>query len=56
MNTVEYFDGKSWKAAASMGTARWELGTAVYGGMLYAVGGNNGAAHLNTVEYFDGVS
>ena len=37
-NTVEYFDGVIWKAAASLGTACCSLSTVVYGGMLYAVG------------------
>ena len=50
--TVErYGEGKNvWEPVASMGTARYGVGVAVYGGKLCAVGGRKKGRFFNTVE------
>src|SRR5439155_526290 len=56
--TVEAYDPASntWTTKASMPTARGGLGVAVVNGVLYAVGGEDGASLLATVEAYDPTS
>lgn len=46
-------DTKQWSFIAAMTTARSTVGVAVLNGRLYAVGGRDGAACLNSVECYD---
>lgn len=46
-------DTKHWSFIAAMTTARSTVGVAVLNGRLYAVGGRDGAACLNSVECYD---
>jgi len=55
LSSVERYDSakNEWEEVASMGTKRWGVGVAVYGGHLYAVGGYNGRVWLSSVERYD---
>ncbi|TRZ03805.1 hypothetical protein DNTS_027797 [Danionella cerebrum] len=58
MNTkrdVERYDIEAdrWSAVASMRTPRGGVGSVALGGLVYAVGGNDGVASLSSVESFD---
>mgnify|MGYP000350325636 FL=1 len=44
---------KQWNFVASMTTARSTVGVAVLNGKLYAVGGRDGLACLNSMECYD---
>ena len=44
---------KQWNFIAPMTTARSTVGVAVLNGRLYAVGGRDGSACLNSVESYD---
>ena len=46
-------DTKQWSFIAPMTTARSTVGVAVLNGRLYAVGGRDGSACLNSVESYD---
>jgi Kelch motif protein len=46
---VEIFDLNAWSTGTPMPTARYDLGVATLGGVIYAVGGFD-AGPLNTVE------
>jgi N-acetylneuraminic acid mutarotase len=54
MDTVEAYDPatNTWTTKAPMPTARWELGSGVVDGILYAIGGLNDQ-YLSTVEAYD---
>ncbi len=55
MNSIEIFDlqTKTWTNGPPMLTNRYELSVECIGGPLYAIGGHDGRAILNTVERFD---
>jgi serine/threonine protein kinase/N-acetylneuraminic acid mutarotase len=53
LNTTEVFDGSSWTLGAEMPTPREMLDAASDDKVVYAVGGNDGAADLPTVEAYD---
>ncbi len=44
---------KTWTSGPSMLTNRYDLGIEYIGGPLYAIGGHDGRAILDTVERFD---
>ncbi len=53
LNTTEIFDGTSWTLGAPIPTPRQMLAGAADAKLVYAVGGSNGNADLNTVEAYD---
>lgn len=52
---MERFDPRSdkWEYVAELTTPRGGVGIATLMGKIFAVGGHNGNAYLNTVEAFD---
>lgn len=54
--SVEVYDAQtnSWSMGPALTSCRANVGVAVVGGRLFAVGGFNGKAFLNTVEFLDG--
>ena len=55
LSSVERYDSKKhcWRKVTSMGSKRQNVGVAVYGGCLYAVGGYDGSSRLSSVERYD---
>lgn len=55
LSSVERFDPRSnkWEYVAELTTPRGGVGIATLMGRIFAVGGHNGNAYLNTVEAFD---
>jgi len=55
LNSIEIYDlqTKTWSAGSPMLVNRCDLGIECIGGLLYAIGGHDGRAILNTVERFD---
>ena len=54
-SSVERYDFRtdSWEPIADMQVRRRHVGLAIVGDRLYAAGGHDGDAHLNTVEVYD---
>ena len=54
ISSVERYDPvtKEWRMATSMCKRRCGVGVAVLDGLLYAVGGHDGASYLNSIERF----
>ncbi|KAF0880192.1 KLHL8 protein, partial [Crocuta crocuta] len=55
LSSVERYDPRSnkWDYVAALTTPRGGVGIATVMGKIFAVGGHNGNAYLNTVEAFD---